>query len=377
MRSLRYLLPFASALSILIANARADFLILKSGERVEGKIETETDKAVTIQVQVSASISDDRVIAKSDIVKVSKTAADDVTYQSLMNLQTGPNSLSSAQYTQIIAYLNAFLTKYPTSSHVTEIKGTVQGFEAEKKRVDAGEVKMNGDWLNREQARMQHVQVEGVFAFENMKSLHASGNFVGALDYFTQIEKVYVGTRTYPDAIELAKQTLVELKPLVEMAIVNEKISKQNLEKGWSEAGAKDRKDMVDSYQRDQAQAEATAKSAELSGGWPPFRKDSEKCLKALDAKIGLEYTRLLGLQINSFRQSVALSDQATRQAASGQDPEAKAALKESLALWPANEAAKRLQDELALVKIAPATPAPVAATPPPRAAASPKAPRP
>ena len=372
MRSLRYLLPITSALSILIASAHADFVVLKSGERVEGKIESEDDKAVTIQVQISASISDDRVIPKSDIAKISKTAADEVEYLTIMNLQPGSNSLSSAQYTQIITYLNGFVAKYPTSSHAAEIRQTIIGFEAEKKRVSVGEVKMNGEWLSREQVRIQRVQVGGVFAFENMKSQSASGNFVGALDSFVQIEKTYTGARTYPDAIELAKQVIVQLRPLVETAIINEKFAKEALEKGWKDAGAKDRADMKASYDRDQAQAEASAKSAEQSGGWPPFRKDSEKCLKALQTKIGTEYTRLLGLQVGTFRESVELSDQASRQIASGQIPEAKVALKEAATLWPANEAAKRLQEELTLVKVVPATPTPpVPATPTP--AATPK----
>jgi hypothetical protein len=78
-------------------------------------------------------------------------------------------------------------------------------------------------------------------------------------------------------------------------------------------------------------------------------------------------------LQVGNFRESVELSDQAARQAASGANPEAKAAVKEALTLWPANEAAKRIQEELALVKIAPPTPAPapVAATPAPKATPS------
>jgi hypothetical protein len=372
MRFVRFLLPLASALSILVVSGHADFVILKSGERVEGKIEEENDKSVTIQVQMGG-VFDDKVIKKSEIAKVSKTSADETVYQSIMNLQPGPDSLSSAQYAQIIAYLNDFVAKYPGSAHAAEIKDTIKGFAAEKKRGDAGEIKMNGNWLTKEQAIIQRVQVGGAFAFENMKRQSAAGDFVGALDSFVQIEKTYAGARTYPDAIELAKQVIVKMGPLVETAIVNEKIDKAELEKGWKAGGAKDKKEMMDAYARDQAQAEAAAKYAEARGGWPPFRKDSEKCLKALQTKLGTEYTRLAALQVGTLRRSVELSDQAAQQVASGQDPEAKDALREALLLWPANEAAKRLQAELALIKAAPATPAPAPPTPTPvRATAAP-----
>jgi hypothetical protein len=137
------------------------------------------------------------------------------------------------------------------------------------------------------------------------------------------------------------------------------------LEKGWKDATPKDRAEMKQSYARTQAQAEAAAAYAAKVGGWPPFRKDSEKCLSALKTKIPTEYTRLLGLPVASLRQSVALTDKAAQQLSSGQEPEAKVSLKEALALWQANEAAKRMQEELAQVKVAPATPAP----PPPAAA--------
>jgi hypothetical protein len=373
MRSVRSLLPITSALLILvIARAHADYVVLKSGERVEGKIEEENDKTVTLQVQISPSISDDRVIQKSDVVKISKTSADDEAYQTVMNLQPGQNSLSSAQYAQILAYLNAFVSKYPKSSHVEEINGTIKTFATEQKRVDEGEVKMRGTWLTKEQVAVQRVQVSGAFAFENMKSQSASGDFVGALDSFVQIEKTYVGASTYPEAIELAKQILARLAPQVETALVNEKINKQGLEKGWKDATPKDRAEMKQSYARDQAQAEAAAAYSEKIGAWPPFRKDSAKCLKALQTKIATEYTRLLGLPLSSLLQSVALSDKAARQVVIGQGAEAKVELKEALTLWPANEAAKRLQDELAQVKVAPATP-----TPPPPAAAPAKTARP
>jgi hypothetical protein len=371
MRFVRFHLPFALALSILAVSARADFVILKSGERVEGKIEEENDKSVTIQVQMGGVI-DDKVIKKSDIARMSKTTADESAYQAIMNLQPGPNSLSSAQYAQIITYLNDFVVKYPGSAHAAEIKDSIKGFAEEKKRVDAGEVKMNGDWLTKEQALIQRVQVGGAFAFENMKRQSASGDFVGALDSFVQIEKTYTGARTYPEAIELAKQVIVKMGPLIDTALVNEQINKTELERGWKNAGAKDRKEMMDAYARDQAQAEATAKYEETKGDWPPFRKDSEKCLKALQTKLGTEHTRLAGLQVANFRHSVELSDQAAQQVTSGQDAEAKVALKDALSLWPANEAAKRLQEELAQVKAAPANPLPPLPTPTPVRAAAP-----
>ena len=359
MRYARFVLPCAALLPMLVMSAFGDFLILKAGERVEGKITDDNEKSVTIQFQASPGITDERIIQKTDVAKLSKASPDEEAYVAIMNVQTGQNSLSLAQYAQVIARLKAYVTQYNTSRHAIDIQQAVNGFEAEKKRVQGGEVKINGAWLDKEQTRIQRVQVGGVFAFEAMKSEAASGDFIAALNSFGQIEKLFPGARVYPDAVDLAKQVLANFKPLVENAIANEKISKANLENGWSKAGPKDKAEMMEAYKRDQAREEAASALAVSAGQWPPFAKDNPKCLKTLETKIDSEQKRLSVLPVASFRDSVERSDNAERLVASGQPADALAALKDALVSWPANEAAIRLQKDIGQIK-APPPPVPV-----------------
>ena len=232
-------------------------------------------------------------------------------------------------------------------------------FEADRKRVLAGEVKINGAWLSKDQARIQRVQVGGIFTFEAMKSEAAAGDFIAALNAFALLEKSFPGARVYPDAVDFAKQVLANLKPLVENAIVNEKISKAALEAGWKQAGPKDKADMMAAYERDRAREDAAAAQAASAGQWPAFAKNNPKCLKELSTKIDTEAKRLAALPVASFRESVERSDNAERLMASSEPAEALAALKDALASWPANEAALRLQKEIGQIKATP-PPAPV-----------------
>ena len=74
-------LSTASAVILLAAlplttRVLADAVVLKGGERIEGKILSETDTEITIQYNVTASIKDDRTVKKTDVEKVEKAAAE-------------------------------------------------------------------------------------------------------------------------------------------------------------------------------------------------------------------------------------------------------------------------------------------------------------
>ena len=56
------------AVSLLASfSARADIIILKSGEKVDGKILSENDTSLTVQYQLTPKIKDTKVINKADI----------------------------------------------------------------------------------------------------------------------------------------------------------------------------------------------------------------------------------------------------------------------------------------------------------------------
>ncbi len=60
---------------VCTAEVRGDSVTLVSGEKISGTIKSEADGEVVIDVPVSASITDERVIRKEDIAKIEKEAA--------------------------------------------------------------------------------------------------------------------------------------------------------------------------------------------------------------------------------------------------------------------------------------------------------------
>jgi hypothetical protein len=355
-----------ASFAALAASAIADTVTLTSGERVEGKVTGETATELTLDVQVAAGIIDQRVIKKSDIAKVDKIAPDETAYRAIMNVQPGQNSLTAAQYTAVLSALNDFSAKYPDSVHVSDVKKTIAAFEAEKKRVDNGEIKFDGGWLTKAEAAKQRVQIGGAQAFAAMKSQHAAGDFVGAMNSFTVIEKTYPGSKVMPDAIELARQILASRATFIERAIEAQKISRAEREKGI--ATASDRVELQAAFQREQAQADAAVAAAEKAGQWPPFIPMSERSLKALAAKIPGESSRIAKLPVAQMRESLQLATTAQTQFGAKEFDAATSTLKDATRLWPANELATRVQTQIADAKSPPkpganATPDPALVT--------------
>ena len=351
-------------LALLTTAASADIITLKTGERLDATIASETATEMTLELQISAGIKDERVVKKADVVKIDRVAPDEGAYRAIMNLQPAKNSLVPAQYDGILTALQDFAAKYPESTHVADVKQAAAAFQADKKRVEAGEVKLGGIWLSKAEAQRQRVQIGGLQLFNAMKNANAAGDAIEALNAFASLEKNFAGARVLPDAVDLARQILAALKPATERALENQKIKDAERQIGVKNAGPLERPELIAANLREQARADAALAAATAAGQWPPFATSSEKCLKAILAKIPTEAARLEKIPVAAMRESIALAEKAQTEFTGKDLAAATETLKEVLKLWPANELGTRLTAQITAAKNPPkpdpsATPAP------------------
>lgn len=368
----------AITFAILVSTAFADVVVLKSGEKVEGKVLQETDQQITVAVKVSASITDERIIPRAEIERIDKVSAETEIFKAVNVIQPGNNSLAPAQYDAPIRTLQAYIKQFPAGTHTAEVQNTLNEFLAEKKRVEAGEAKLRGQWLSKAEIEKERVQIGGALALEQMKAQSAAGDNIAALNTFNAVEKVYVGCMSMPEMVELARQLAAAIKPVVERAIPEQKILKARKEQGFANAGPGERPEMIASYKAEMAQAEAAVTAAVQANQWPPFVVTNEKCLTALASYAEKETTRLGNLPLERMKRSVELTATAKKAITTEDWETASASLKEATSLWPVNELAKRLSPDVtaslkaSAVKNAPATPDP--ATPKPKSTPKPSA---
>ena len=354
----------------LAVGAHADTITLKDGTKIEGKVQSENDKEVVIEEQVSASITDSRTVPKADIAKIDKTSQDEPAFQAIKSLKPGVNSLPAASYDQILRSLNNFVSTFPESAHVPEVKQQITAWEEEKKRVTDGEMKFSNRWLSKEEAQKERYQLNGQAILSHMQQQYRQGDLAGALNSFDQFEKSYAGARSFPDAVDLAKQILPALKATADRTLQQAKYQQAEREKGVQLLSEPQRSQTIAAIQREKQQATAAAEAASKAGlKWPPL-VPVENTLTSISAKVPDELRRLNELPVAKMRQSIQLAEKARGLVSEKKFDEADQALRDALQQWSANELATRLQTEATTLKTAsasaPAEEAPAAPEPAP-----------
>jgi hypothetical protein len=157
MRHFKYLvLLIAFGLLLMSRCALADqddSVTLNSGEIVKGRITSQTDTDVTVEVSNERhTIFTTRTIARSDIKEVHKLTPEehqaDAAYQALGRYHLNPDQeLKPAEYTEGIAAFDKFLAAYPNSEQATNITARQAEWRFEKFEVDKGRVKFANKWM--------------------------------------------------------------------------------------------------------------------------------------------------------------------------------------------------------------------------------------
>ena len=350
------------------AQLRADSITLVTGEKITGSIKSETDTEVTIDVPVSASITDERVIRKEDISKIDKEQPDEIAYQQLIKMQPNPQySYASATYDQILASLNAFETSYPNSSHLPDIKKLADTFQDEKKHVDDGQFKYLGQWLSKDEAARRRIQIVAIQVYNTMQQQAAAGDLVGAMQTFATIERDYGTTRSYPPAVALAQRVLAGLQQELVGRMQAYNADQVRLRQTIAATAEPEKSHIIAQEKAEQDQDAAAVGAAVRSGAkWVPLIPRSQVSIQTLQRVASTESARLAAIPIGTMNLSITKVDGARAAITTGDLTQADALLQQATTLWAQNEAAhywlERLKEQLQKT----ATPKPTLATPKP-----------
>ena len=375
-------LAIAPIFLALCAHCPADTITLQSGEKLQGKIISETTAEITVNVKVSDTISDEQNIPRANILKIEKTGQDELDYLEIKDLKPDPFSAQPAKIDRAIATLNTFLQKYPLSQFAEGARASLEVFQKEKAHLAAGEIKYYGTWISKDEASTRKLQIDGATLFSTMKQQAAGGDYVGAMNSFDQLEKIAAGSQAYPEAAEFAKQILSVLLQQVTRTTEKYRHDLTEWSKGVVITAEPMRTQIIGAHKAEQDKYDALIDAAQKAGAkWMPFIPRSEKSLQSLSIAIPAENTRLAALPLDKMMPSLQMTQKAKDAIAAKNLPAADSLLKEALVLWSQNEEAVYLQkivmdDKAAAEKkaqevakatpipkpaVAPATPAPTA----------------
>lgn len=333
-----------STLALFTTAAWGDTIILKSGDKVEGKILSETATEIVAEVKINASIKDERVIKRSDIEKIEKIQPDEESWSVIKGFSLGSESLEQSDYAGAVNLLNTFVTQFPASTHAADAKGMLAKFEEEKKRVDLGEMKLDGKWLTTAQVQEERVQINGRLLFSRMKRYAAAGQYVEAFNVFDAIEKNFSGSAAFPDAVTLARQSAPLLKAAAEQRLAQLKqLVEQNKARLANTQGA-DRVQLEALQKKQVAATEASVAATERSGvRWTPLTPSTERTVSIIISRAAAETNRLVSQRVEKMRESVQIAQTAKEALDAGDVVKADTAIREGTAAWSNNEILKRL----------------------------------
>lgn len=194
---------------------QADEVKLKSGQSFTGRITYEADDIIKIEVPVSASIKETKVIGRADIAEIIKDAPDDVEFNRIQGIVPTASLMPASAYRQLLETgPDSFLKAFPQSAHVPKVQEIRTTLAEELDKVERGFLKIEGEWLTpRDKIDFKDL-IDSRIRFLSMSNLAQSGNInglIGAMREFETIEKNYYGAPAFPKAVELAREVIPNL----------------------------------------------------------------------------------------------------------------------------------------------------------------------
>lgn len=336
------------ALLALGAGALADTITLKNGDKIDGKIIQENDAQITVEIQVTASIKDERVLKRDEIAKIDKVKLDEQAFAQIKNIALGEDSLERTDYDAFIQAFEGFISQYPASPHAKTAKAKADEFRAEKKRVEGGEIKEKGKWLSKEEVAEERVQISGRILLNRMKRYYAAGQLSEAMNAFDALDKNFSGAYVMPDAILLARQIVPVIKAAAEREKERLKGVPAERKRRLEVAQGTEQQTLAGMFKREDEMIAAAVKAEEQSGiKWRRVKPSNDSSLSSLISRASSEMSMLNAKPVDQMRESIKASEAARSALAAKDVAAAEKALTDATNAWNSNEVAKRLQPKL------------------------------
>lgn len=291
--------------------AQADIVVLKDGKRLEGNITAENPQAIHMRYKLTPKIWDDKDIPRTDIAEIIKQKPEEVELIELKKLFPTVDLMTAEKYEQLIQdRLRPFVNRYPGTKEAAEAEKLIEAAQAEKEKVVAGGIKMEGKWLSPDEAKAAQYNIKAYGLRAAMLEKEMAKDYPGALKEFDQLSSpVGMASIYYPKAIEEALAILTKLEAQVEQMIKDQPTLQSMRDEGIKKLIEPDLSRMKSAIEREKEQWKTTYELERKTSKWfTPYKYDLAS-LKALSQAIAAEKARLKGISlptITKINESIA-----------------------------------------------------------------------
>jgi len=274
---------------------QADKITLKDGKVIEGEIISETDTEYVISVAYSKSIRTRKTFKKSEIADIQKEAPDLKPYEALKDVLPTPDRLSVVGYEQLIeSRVKPFLNSFPNSKYTLEVKKTLATLESELARAKAGDVKLNGEWIDAAEWNANALELDAQVLVKRMKALAARKSYRSALLIYDKINTEFHSADAANDASRVALQFLPKYSAQIKKLEAEAPAKLEKRDKALKSMAARDSSRMKKAYDEIEAKHQAAlAKAKESRTKWLPVSEFDSRTLQTLARNIDTEITNI------------------------------------------------------------------------------------
>jgi hypothetical protein len=267
----------AALFTTLALQVSADTFVLQDGSKLEGRILRDGGDHYVIEVQITRSIKDEKIVAKADVAKIEREKPDLKAFEPIAALVPAPDMLGPDQYSARIQAVEKFLSEHRGSSKTKEVRAILATLKQEANEILAGGIKVNGQIIPPAEYRANALEIDARGQEKKIRELVSGTNFLVALRTFSEFDREFKGTQPHAAILPLISQTISRYMDEVQQQLAGYDKLLKDREAGLSRMQFDDRRNTEAAIAEELALAEQQfKKEREARLGWvtvQPFLK--------------------------------------------------------------------------------------------------------
>ena len=215
-----YPLTIALGLLTLTLPVAADTFIMKDGSKLNGSILRQDATSYVLEVQVTKTIKDEKVVPKADVLKIEPTAPVQTDFASIRQLVPVPDLLTTADYTAKISTVEKYIKEHRMTSTSKEAQEILDNLKAEAAVIATGAIKLDGKIIPAAERQTNAYEIDARIQATKIRRLVTNSQTLPALRAFTEMQRSFPNTSASNSLIPLMTQVitsyLAETLPLAQ-----------------------------------------------------------------------------------------------------------------------------------------------------------------
>ena len=294
---------FLGVFTCLSLLAHAETIVLKDGNKLEGRVLEETASDYLLEIQVTPSIKDQRRIAKADVRSVSlPDPAADAHADILKSLPLPDHSSVDAYDALLDTKILPFLTTYPKSPKLAEVKQIRDDLTAERNLIAAGGVRLNGSLYSGADREANAFDIDALLAANDIRAKGQRGEFTQALRAFQLFERDFATSPHYRETAQFADRILTSFRDAIQQDLDQYESRLANRQRGLERIPIEDRR-RSEYLIEEEGKAYLALLEREKAAGiqWPTLNAYHPEPMRAMLVTIATQRTRLQGVKFDEL----------------------------------------------------------------------------